>query len=127
MATARSRRDLGEVDALGLDALGLLGPTQILATRCGGNLDGGDGLVKGLARDPLIVQRRQAAEGGLQRGQVALLAEQLGLETRDVVKRVGVVETFQRCVARGMDVVDHRSPSFTGESAGSIRRHRVGG
>ena len=102
---------LGEVEPLGRDPRRERrrrrarrgGPTSAASTAC-------DGLVERLAGRLLLVDRGERAELGLELGERALLAEQLGVERGDRVERVGGVDLGERRVTGGADVVDHGSP-----------------
>ncbi len=111
--TGRFADVLGQVDPLGLDLCGEFDLGEFdsaLLERGGHRLHG---LVDGSARRLLLVDGLEATETRLELGELALLAEQLGVERGHRLEGVGGGDLCERCVTGSADVVDHGSPFNT--------------
>ena len=112
----RAAHHLGEVQPLGGQLGGPLGALHFAAAGGGRSLHRRGGLVDRLAGGLLLVHRGQRPEAGLERGERALLAQQVGGDGIGV-RQVGDGRQARECaVAGGQDLVDHRF-LFTGWSS----------
>ena len=107
VATARLAGELGQVEPLGLDPAARSRAGERLTAAGDRRGDGVDRLVEALSGRSALVDGGERAEPRLQLGEVAPLAEQLGVEGDDLLERARGRDLLEGRVACGGDVVDH--------------------